>query len=302
LVFENDQLILRSVNTDLVLARFEQYQNVNILDNISFLGMAIEATELNMLSGGLNNSVSHEWHDINLNNQLNTPVVLLSAPTFNGGDGGVLRMNNLSDSGFKVRFQEWDYLDGSHTTESVDYLALEPGSYTMADGTIIEVGTFEVDETGVFDNVSFKKDFTEKPFLFLTMQSYNGTQAANVIAKSVSNQGFKAAIFEQESLMDGHASESIAYVAILPGSGSGNYRRGSIETPTMAFSYELQYKTISHTGDKVLNDYYFLVEEQSKDDELDHVYEGVNALEINGRVFIQQITSAGQDTVSIRRQ
>ncbi len=57
-----------------------------------------------------------------------TPVVITGPATLHGADPGVVRLQNVSSSGFEIRYQEWDYLDGIHgNKEAVPYLVLEKG-------------------------------------------------------------------------------------------------------------------------------------------------------------------------------
>lgn len=256
--------------------------------------------EIRFVSGSINNQLDHNWRSYNFGSTyLNEPAVFTSAPSFNGGDGGVNRIANVQANSFDIAFTEWNYLDGSHTTESFSYLALEEGRYTMADGTIIEVGSFTLDGVKTFDSVTFNQNFSATPSVFLQVQTFDGTDTVSIRAKSISTTGFQAALYEQDSLNSGdHTTEKVSYLAIQPGNGT----RGSIETNVGAYAYSLSSANIDHNGGQIGSHYYKIVEESSLDDEIEHTTETIQVIDINGVSLAQQVSNNGGDTVSIRKQ
>jgi len=246
------------------------------------------------------NSLNHEWTAKNISGgPFVNPAVFTSAPTKNGSDGGAIRLANIDSAGFDISFKEWNYLDGTHTTESYDYLVMDHGVYSMADGSVIEVGSFTLDDTGVFLEIDFTEQFSSAPYLFLSIQTFNGSDTVSIRAKNITNTGFKAALYEQESLMATyHNVESISYIAIDPASGS----HGVFNSDQGGKNFELYRETVSSNGALIGSHYYTIEEESSRDSETAHTSETVNVLEINGVALIQQVSSNGGDTVSIRRQ
>ena len=62
-------------------------------------------------------------------------------------DPGLVRIRNVNKNGFEIRFQEWDYLDGIHSPETVEYIVVERGDYILRDGTLLEANTVDTDAT-----------------------------------------------------------------------------------------------------------------------------------------------------------
>jgi hypothetical protein len=62
-------------------------------------------------------TLTHELQMVNLNCHFARPVVILGALSYNGGDPSTVRAKDIMSNSFKVQIQEWDYLDGPHTTE-----------------------------------------------------------------------------------------------------------------------------------------------------------------------------------------
>ncbi len=84
--------------------------------------------------------VNHEWQRVTFTQSFVDPVVVAKPLSYNGSHPAVVRIRNVNATGFDIRVQEWDYLDGNHTLETVGYLVMESGSYTLEDGTRVEAG------------------------------------------------------------------------------------------------------------------------------------------------------------------
>jgi len=232
--------------------------------------------------------VDEEWLSIRESDaNVKNPVVFLSAPTFNGSDAGVIRVKNITNAGFDMHFQEWDYLDGIHTNESVEYLVLPEGH-----SGLMEVGTFEISDTKDWKNIEFTQPFTSAPYVFLMIQTYNGAQAVAVRAKDITTTGFKAAMFEQEALIDGHTTEVIGYMAVTASPLFQLFN--GISQPISVDLNDSGVMTSAGT--------YYLQEEQSFDSETTHGNETIHMFKFFGIDLVQQVTSNGGDTTSIRRE
>lgn len=246
--------------------------------------------------------LDHNWKTYDFGSQsFYEPMVFTSAPTFNGGHGGANRVKDITPYGFTVSFQEWQYLKNKRkhpNIESFDFLALEAGRYTMTDGTVVEVGSFTLDDTRVFDQVNFGDSFNAKPHVFLQTQTFNGHHTITTRVKDITETGFKAAFFEQDAYDNGHYPEQVAYFAILPGSGS----TGTLETQVGNKAYSLHSDEIDHTGGKIGKHYYILAEDQSVDREVKHAKETVQVIDIEQVSLAQHTSNNGPDNFSIRRK
>lgn len=228
-------------------------------------------------------------------------VVIAGTPTYHGLDPGVVRLQNVNDIGFDIRFQEWDYRqrdfgDNHHAVEDIPYLVLHSGRHTMSDGSVWEVGTFDIGGTGSWQKVFFNQLFTQSPKLFLTVQTAYGPQAVTARARNVTADGFEVALFEEEALMDGHAIESVGYLAIESSAGGG-----LIDLDGKQLPYLLQTLHSDHRWTPVLSHRLKVEEERSKNNEVGHVAETLHVLALGSQVFAQQVSSKGGDTTALRR-
>lgn len=275
-----------STNTDSSVACYEQ--DPCKLDNT-----------ITLLSNTIVKDLNHIWRNYDFGRtNFYSPAVFTSAPSMNGKHGGVTRLKNVSPLSFDVAFKEWNYLDQVHPyKETFDYMVLEQGVFTMADGTIIEVGSFELGGTKNYKDINFAEEFSGNPHVFLQVQTYEGSHTISTRVKDISKTGFKAAFYEQESLNNGHLIETVSYIAILPGSGT----TGTLEIQSGSVAYSLFTADINHTGGQIGEHFYILHEETSKDAEREHTMETLNVIDIAGISLVQQVSSNGGDTLSIRR-
>ena len=158
---------------------------------------------------------------------------------------------------------------------------------------------------------SFEEPFSAVPSLFMTIQTANDLQVVSLRAKDITTSGFSAALFEQESLMDGHGQEVVGYLAVSSPSsdistgGSGSVQ--GISTGVVDISGELrELQLIDHTVNGNWQKYsgveaLALQEEQSLDSELSHLNERVNLLKIGDGLFGLQVTSVEHDSCALRR-
>ncbi|NOY62135.1 MAG: hypothetical protein GXP10_03075 [Gammaproteobacteria bacterium] len=238
-----------------------------------------------------------KWKRVNLNGRFDQPVAILGPPSFKDNQPGVMRLRNVGGSNFEIRFQEWNYLDGIHATEKAPLLLLEEGIKTMPDGSIWEVGRFNVNGTAKWQWNGFQANFPEAPRLFLTLQTYNSNQAVTVRAKAIKTNGFKAALFEQQSLMNAHPTETVGYLAIHSPTGSGRVNINGEELP-----YVLQQQNVNHLWTPILSSALKAEEEESQDDEVTHAEEALDILGLGKQLFAQDVSTRRKDTIALRQQ
>lgn len=249
-----------------------------------------------------NSLITDKWLTVQSKQTYNDPVVIAGAPSYNDTDPGVIRLNNITGSSFDIKFQEWLYLKGKdggwHQSEKVSWLMLEPGVYTMADGSVWEVGRFQLSDLNSWQTIYFNHAFAGRPALYLTIQTYKGYEPVSVRAKQVETTSFRAALFEEEAKMDsGHNAETIGYLAVSNALSAGKATLGN-----QIVSYEHWDNEI----DSYFSSFFYsselkLEEEASLDSETGHVFETVDGLRINNAFFSQITSYIGGDTVSLRQ-
>lgn len=254
--------------------------------------------------------LTHKWQTVALDETYENPVVIVSDPTFNGADPAAVRLRKVGGNTFQIRLQEPNYKDGQHTSESVSYLVMEAGDWTLADGTRIAAGTHTTNRltSAGFDSVELD-GFGATPTVLSQVQTFNGRDWVTTRTQGQSVGGFQLAMQEEEALnKGGHTNETIGWLAIDSGvtsagdtlmqggttsqSYNNDFARAKFgsefdSAPALiaklssfngADTANLRLDDISRTGFGV-----GVHEEQSLDSELAHTNESVSFLALEGK-------------------
>ncbi len=181
---------------------------------------------------------NHRSKTIQLANSYNNPVVFALPLSRNGGDPAITRITNIENNSFTAFLQEPEYKDGKHTRESFSYIVLEAGSWQLSDGSLLEVGFFDLDRTrdSNWQDVSFNNSFDNTPVVLSQVQTNNDQQFVRTRQKNATTDGFRLTLEKEEALNSlGHGTETVGWLAIESGQGTW----GDV-------SYEA-----GHTGDEV---------------------------------------------------
>lgn len=255
-------------------------------------------------------SLNHQWQTISLNEDYINPVVMVSDPSFNGSDPAAIRLQSVTNDTFQIRIQEPNYKDGKHTKESISYLVMEAGDWTLADGTRISAGTYKSNllTSKGFDTVNLK-GFDPNSTILSQVQTSNGADWVTTRTTGKSSKGFQVAMQEEESLNKGtHVDETIGWFAIGSGVTSDgdtlieagttdrryNHNRSTVgfkssfnDAPSVIAKLDSFYggDTANLRLDSITNTSFGVRvhEEQSKDGELKHTTESISFLALEGK-------------------
>jgi subtilisin len=243
-------------------------------------------------------SGTDDWHGLSLDATYADPVVVAGPLSYDGVNEAHVRLRSVGDAGFEFKIEEWDFLDGWHTTETLPYLAMENGVHALADGRTVEAGRVTVDQE--WTGVSFDAAFDSRPVVLTTPQTFEGPHEVVTRQRGTTADGFEVRVQEEEGLDGWHTGETVGYVAVDPGTGTADgtgyeagltptavtddwYRvgfdAGFAEPPVFVASLAttegwntagLRYRNLDAGSVEV-----FAEEERSDDDETGHVAERV---------------------------
>jgi hypothetical protein len=242
------------------------------------------------------------WTPIEMPSMASMPLLGYGPTSFNGAQPGVIRLRQSASGGgnYEMRFQEYTYLDQFHVPELVDLIAFTEGVQTLDDGTMIVTGSFELSGTGKWEMIDFPVAFDGVPYLFLFAQTANGGQPPILRARNVTMIDFEASIHEEERLNgSGHLVERIAFYAIYSPA-----KQGTLMLNEEAISYSLHQMEVNHQWSEVpgTDTDIKLEEEQSLDQELKHVLEGIDVMVLGDQIYTQAVTNRGADPFNIRKR
>lgn len=164
--------------------------------------------------------IDHEWLQVKFTQQFINPAIICGPSTTNDSDPITIRVRNLDQDGFEVRIQEWDYLDGTHNPEIISFFAMEQGTYTLPDGTMIEAGIFT--GTSSFRTFALQKPQDSSPVILTQIVSEYMQNAVTGRVRKVASGSFQYKLQEQERTKNAHDSETVTYIAWQQGKGMLN--------------------------------------------------------------------------------
>ncbi len=156
--------------------------------------------------------VNHTWQWVAFARPFVTPIVVANPPSASDAAPAVVRISGVESTGFWIRIQEWDYLDGTHAFETVSYLVMEQGSHLLRNGEWIEAGQF-IQGGRALSSIGFAGSFATAPVVMVSVTSNNDAKAVTTRVRNVTRDGFELRLNEQESITVGHGAEKISYIA-----------------------------------------------------------------------------------------
>ena len=193
--------------------------------------------------------------------------------------------------------------------ESVSYVVMEAGDWTLNDGTRISAGT---ETSNLLTSEGFEdinlNGFEATPMVLSQVQTTNGNDWVTTRTQGQSTNGFQVAMQEEEALnLGGHKNETLGWLAVEQGVASDG--ETLLQSKTTGTNYDENRSTVSfdaafdaapsviaklgsfagaNTANLRLDEIsqtsfgVGVQEEQSQDMELDHVNESVSFLALEG--------------------
>ena len=152
------------------------------------------------------------WHSVSFDETIEQARVVMGPLTDNDSQAATLRVRNVTDTGFEFQIDEWDYQDGLHGTETVSWIAVSEGSYTLELGQTISAG-----RTSMRDETATEIDLDahdSAPAVFAQVTSHNGSQGVITRVSSVDAADFTVRMQEQENSDHKHVAETLDWIAI----------------------------------------------------------------------------------------
>ncbi|NRB18310.1 MAG: calcium-binding protein, partial [Rhodobacteraceae bacterium] len=140
------------------------------------------------------------------------PVLLSQVQTDNGGDFVTTRQTGTNADGFQITMQEEEALNsGAHVTETIGWVAIEPGS-----GSSGGLDWLAGHATGVTDTnstVSLTGSFAGGANVVASLASFSGGDSAWLRGNGSTTNGFDISVEEETSLNaeSSHVAETVDY-------------------------------------------------------------------------------------------
>jgi len=162
-------------------------------------------------------SIDQNWLTVPFENTFSQPVVIAGPPTANGATPVLVRIRNISETGFEIRLQEKGSSNGEHIPETLSYMVIEKGTYTLDNGTKLEAGNFTGSSS--YEQISLQQLYDFPPVILPQVITENGPDAVGGRIRNINQYSFEFKQQEIQETDDASTPETIGYIAWEPGKG-----------------------------------------------------------------------------------
>jgi PKD repeat protein len=217
----SDPVLVRVRNVDqkgfeIRLQEWDYLDGIHIQETFSYIVMekgTFTLSDGTKVEAG-NFTGSNQFKKVSLQQPYNvTPVILTQVLTNKDTAAVTGRVGKINQSSFEYKLQEQEKTHSAHATESIGYIAWQPGKGQLP-GLQYEVGTKSVPSN--WSNLSFQTGFPDMPLFIAGMQTYNGGDTAAIRTQNMAKTAIKVKIEEEKSKDTeiGHTAEAVGYLAI----------------------------------------------------------------------------------------
>lgn len=190
-----------------------------------------------------NTATTSNYATITFQEEFDVIPIVVPLTTSEGSDPADLRIRNVTTTGFEIAAREPSGEDGIHPGMNFQYIAMEPGQFTLPDGTDIAAGFHStsaqqrgngVGVPATWDNVNFGTTLSSTGSVLAAIQTENSEQnsGANQVSvpfmslalRNPNTASFQVAL-ERSEVTPGNANvvaESIGWIA-FPRGVQGNF-------------------------------------------------------------------------------
>ncbi len=159
--------------------------------------------------------IDNTWARVDFEEPFLNPVIIAGPPSFSNSNPVVIRIRNVTSSGFEIRLQRWRYLADTHPIETVSYIAIEKGAHTLSDGTVIEAGLINAGSNKA-TTFNYMTPFSSKPVIMTSISTSNTSIPATSRLTSVTKTKATVIIDKEENASSDILREQISYLACEP--------------------------------------------------------------------------------------
>lgn len=185
------------------------------------------------------------WTQVNFQQTYDAPPAVFMLSTNQGSNPAIIRIRNVTTTGFEALPLEPSGEDGEHITMGAHYFAVETGIHAFDDGTILEVGKVNINNLQYgttnyggdrdfvvprsWHTLNFVTNFSQTPTFFHSLQTINNLDSVvpqtalvpfyTVAANNLNSTSIQLALDASETIRGSSSlTETIAYMAVEPGS------------------------------------------------------------------------------------
>lgn len=154
-------------------------------------------------------NVNHEFKTITFQEPFDIkPIVLTTQITDNESTPAIVRIKNVSKTGFDIKLQE-EANGTNHVFESISFMAIETGTDSI-DGKVLTAKRVNVSSS--WKNIHSQNNYNVRPLFLANLQTYNEADPAYLRYRVIHNNRFQVKIEESGAGVGTHVNEHMGYI------------------------------------------------------------------------------------------
>jgi hypothetical protein len=164
--------------------------------------------------------VTPQWQWVEFSEAFVDPIVIANAMSADGGASTFIGLHQVKPTGFEIRLQHESDAASASARAIAGYLVLERGTYTLADGSLVEAESVEVTWFEESHTLPFNRRFTSIPVVMTTVASGTAAELASSRVQAVTKGGLTVHLHGNASASRASAPHTLSYIAWEPSAGT----------------------------------------------------------------------------------
>jgi len=160
--------------------------------------------------------VTPQWQRVEFSEAFVDPIVIANAVSTNGGAPALIGIRQVESTGFEIRLQHMIDASGTGLSAVAGFLVLERGTYTLADGTLMEAGRVATAPSGTSHTIPFSRHFNRIPVVMTSVISANELESVISRIQSIMKSGIRVDLHGGDSATDASDISTLDYIALEP--------------------------------------------------------------------------------------
>ncbi len=169
-----------------------------------------------------------QWHRVDFDAPISDATVVTGPASDAGGQPLSVRVRDVTENGFEVQIDEWDYLDGAHVPVEIAWMAGSRGAHALPDGSRLVLGQSEA--TGPAGGRVELSGFEADPLVFAQLAGAAEPGAMVHRLSDVDARGFAFALQREEAAPAGDTADELLHWIALEAEAAGPFSTGSVRT------------------------------------------------------------------------
>ncbi len=196
------------------------FRNVQIFTDVDGNGFCDEGPNPEIIGESGTVLVDDVWKSVAFQNTYQNPVVVAGMPSREDSAQALSHIRNITTSGFEIRVDEWDCLDGIHGQEEIHYVVMEAGSHELLNGSMVQAGIDQhIDQW--WNVIEFPRSMTKTFSIFGSRVTENAEYSMALRFDNGNTNANQTRMRFQRFENNAHVNEKASWIAIEKGSFNG---------------------------------------------------------------------------------